>query len=410
MDTEKPKKKKKSKSIQKKPAKPAKPAVKQSQKQKQTVIVNIAEIKKRTNASLKKKPVVEPQRVLGLQNAFAQMIYPVQTQPQINPLGDNSRQMKHLQDKSTHSTGNLMNVAPLYQPVGHEAQQDEAKRVKELEIKRKDFIKSQLEDMLGKRIDADISDKTKAKIVASAVKQSEDDAEVMAVMSDMINSVIAKNPKIKRKLVLREETPIVEEPIMTLEERLQIGQPKHRGRRTKQQLKEAFQMKNQDDITKRMEAEKQRKQDEKLARSATKVLEAKVIEPNALTEAVRADVVNPLMAIGTEELITMGYVKPRKINTPMSQDEIDIGMGMITARPATVDEDFEAFTDELDRKAFEDFKKEQRAEEQRQREQIAFEKANPPLRFSLPYEEQIKEAEKLFYAGKAKEPQDISFY
>ena len=41
---------------------------------------------------------------------------------------------------------------------------------------------------------------------------------------------------------------------------------------------------------------------------------------------------------------------------------------------------------------------------------LAFEKANPPMRFPLPDEEQIKEAKKLFYAGAEERPKDMTFY
>ena len=382
---------------------------------KQIVNVNVAEVKKKTTRRKKsadggQQPPPPPPRILApTPQPFAQYLYPNSPPPsQISPpvLADLSRQKAHLDRKSQHGTGDLMSVAPLNQPIGQETAQDEAKRIRELEVKRKEFIKSRLEDMLGKRIDAEISDKTKAKIVASAVKQSDDDAEVMAVMSDMIDAVIAKNPKLRRKLILREATPpspVVEADLedeppaqlgMTTEERLAVGQPTKRGRRTKPELKETFEMKAEDPkvlarLMKRQEREqKEQEREDNEARSATKVLEARAIERNALTEAVRADVINPLMAMGTAELITMGYVRPRgqgQFNSPsmsMTQDEIDRGMGMATARPATLDEDFEAFTDELDRKAFSDFRKEQREEEQRARRQIAFDLANPPMRFT----------------------------
>ena len=374
---------------------------------KQIVNVNVAEVKKKTTRRKKsadggQPPPPPPPRILApTPQPFAQYLYPNQPPPsQISPpvLADLSRQKAHLASKSQHGTGDLMSVAPLNQPIGQETAQDEAKRIRELEVKRKEFIKSRLEDLLGRRIDGQISDKTKAKIVSSAVRTSDDDAEVMAVMSDMIDAVVAKNPKMRNKLKLREATPpspvvdadLEDEPPaqlgMTAEERLAVGQPTKRGRRSKPELKETFEMKANDPKVLARLLKRQERED-KQARSATKVLEARVIEANALTEAVKADVVNPLMGIGTGELITMGFVRPRgqgQFNSPtmgMSQDEIDRGMGITTARPATLDEDFEAYTDELDRKEFADFKKEQRAEEQRAREQIAFDLANPPMRF-----------------------------
>ena len=376
---------------------------------KQIVNVNVAEVKKKKTTRRKKSgggqlPPPPPPRILApTPQPFAQVIYSNQPPPsQISPpvLADLSRQKAHLESKSQHGTGDLMSVAPLNQPIGQETAQDEAKRFRELEVKRKEFIKSRLEDLLGKRIDAEISDKTKAKIVASAVRTSDDDAEVMAVMSDMIDAVVAKNPTKKRnKLRLREATPppspvvdadLEDEPPaqlgMTAEERLQVGQPTKRGRRSKPELKETFEMKaNDPKILARLL--KRQEREDKQARSATKVLEARVIEANALTEAVKADVVNPLMGIGTGELITMGYVRPRgqgQFNSPtmgMSQDAIDAGMGIASARPATLDEDFEIYAEELDRKAFKDFQAEQRAEERRRQQQIAFDLANPPMRF-----------------------------
>jgi hypothetical protein len=378
---------------------------------KQIVNVNVAEIKKKKTTRRKKSagggqpPPPAPPRILApTPQPFAQYLYPNSPPPsQISPpvLADLSRQKAHLDRKAQHGTGDLMAVSPLNQPIGHETAQDEAKRFKDLEVKRKEFIKSRLEDMLGKRIDAEISDKTKSKIVNSAVKTSDDNAEVMAVMSEMIDAVIAKNPQIKRKkLILRPPPSPVVDVELEDEPQAQLGmtaeepQPTKRGRRTKQEMEVERQRRQEERearetrkvLKQQMEAEKRQEQEQKQARSATKVLEARVIEANALTEAVRAEVINPLSAFPTGELITMGYVRPRgqgQFNSPtMTQEEIDRGMGMVSARPATIDEDFEFYTEELDRKAFEEFRAEQQAEEQRTQQKIAFDLANPPMRFT----------------------------
>ena len=465
MDTEKPKKRK-SKSIQKKP--PKKPAVKQTQKQKQSVVVNIGDIKKRAVASIKKKPVVAPpQRILAQQSPFAQMIYPVQIQPQTNPLGDVSRQLKNLQNKSTSTTGNLMSVAPNNQPIGQEAEQD----FKRKELRRKQWIKSQLEDMLGKRVDIDVETK---KIVASKVnkmaKEVIDELDTIDERDDYElerdESVSEAIDKILDITLLVSKKPPPQAVRFTDEERaekLMVGQT-GRGRRTKQELSEA-KMFGEEDTNKdvmttlkilkaklpKAEADNDKflvkvlkrniKEYEKALEAgvstetelqrmrlgtsitmkepeiatATKVMEKPVMVENMLSKPIEAEAINPLTGLTMKEIFT--------IARPLTQKEIDYGMtGELesvgekrrakltkSSTPAGLTNEYEMFLVDTEEDERED-EREKIQERQRESLRLAFEKANPPMRFSLPYEEQVKEAEKLFYAGAEERPKDMTFY